>query len=151
MAICMPGNSQNKTQATEAPVAAFLSNIKDEQQREDAEHLCRIMGKVTGKPTVMRGPSIIGFDQYHYKYESGREGDMGAIGFSPRKLSLSIYLVDGFEKYVEPLSRLGPHKTGKACLYIKHLSGVDIKVPEGLIMSSYQYVMLCKNEMHCAE
>ncbi len=96
----------------------------------------------------MWGPSIVGFDRYHYRYESGREGDVGAIGFSPRKSNLTIYLGDGTSKYKKLLSKLGPHKTGKVCLYIKHLSDINIKVLEELVRASYQYVMSHKIDMH---
>ena len=109
------------------------------------------MEKITGKPGVMWGGSIIGFDQVHYKYDSGREGDMGAIGFAPRKSNLTIYLVGGTSKYATLLNKLGPHKTGKVCLYIKHLGDIDLTILEELLRDSYQYVMAHKNDMHKTE
>lgn len=147
----MANKSQNKTQPTKVPINDVLSGITDEQQRKDAEALIRLMRKITGKAPVMWGPSIVGFDRYHYKYESGREGDTGAIGFSPRRSNLTIYLVDGTSRYQDLLSKLGPHTTGKACLYIKRLSDVNVSVLEKLLKVSYQYVMSHKMDMHRAE
>lgn len=132
-------------------VPDFLKTIDDEQKLKDTKELIKIMRKVSGKPPVMWGSSIIGFDSVHYKYESGREGDMGAIGFSPRKANLVIYAVDGINKYKDLLDKLGPHKIGKACLYIKRLSDVNIKVLEEIIENSYKYVMSRKTDMHRAE
>jgi hypothetical protein len=147
----MAKNSENKTVPTNISVKDYLSGIKDELQRKDAQELAHLMEEITGKPAVMWGGSIIGFDQVHYKYASGREGDMGAIGFAPRKSNLTIYLVDGTSKYVTLLNKLGPHKTGKVCLYIKRLSDIDQTILEELIRDSYQYVMAHKNDMHKTE
>jgi hypothetical protein len=97
------------------------------------------MAKATGKKPKMWGPSIVGFDQYHYKYESGREGDMCRIGFSPRKQNLTVYIVDGFEKYENLMSKLGKHKIGKSCLYIKRLSDVDENILNELIKLSVKH------------
>lgn len=147
----MVTQSQNKTQPTKASVKDFLSDIKDEQRKKDAQEIRRLMAKISGKTPVMWGPSIVGFDQCHYKYESGREGDMGAIGFSPRKSNLTVYLVDGTSKYQELLKNLGPHKTGKVCLYIKHLDDINMSVLEKIIEKSYQYAISHKMDMHRAE
>jgi hypothetical protein len=99
---------------------------------------------------VMWGSSIIGFDSYHYKYESGREGDMAAVGFSPRKSNLVIYLVDGISKHGDLLRDLGPHKAGKGCLYVKRLSDVKLSVLEQVIRASYEYIMSRNTDMHRA-
>jgi hypothetical protein len=147
----MAKHSQNKTVPTDISVKDYLSGIKNELQRKDAEELAHIMERITGKPGVVWGESIIGFDQVHYKYNSGRVGDMGAIGFAPRKTNLTIYLVDGTSKYVELLNKLGPHNTGKVCLYIKRLSDIDLTILEELIRDSYQYVVAHKNDMHKTE
>ena len=147
----MTNQHQNKTHPTKASVKDFLSGIKDEQQKKDAQEISRLMAKISGKTPVMWGPSIVGFDQCHYKYESGREGDMGVIGFSPRKSNLTIYLVDGTSKYQKLLKNLGPHKTGKVCLYIKHLGAVNMDVLEKIIEKSYRYVMSHKIDMHKTE
>lgn len=142
---------QNKMQPTKVSVSEFIAAIENEERRKDAEALIRIMKKITKKPPVMWGSSIIGFDQVHFKYESGREGDMGAIGFSPRKTNLVIYLVEGISKRKEFLDKLGPHKTGKVCIYIKRLADIDLKVLEQLLTASYKYVMEHKTNMHRAE
>jgi len=95
------------------------------------------MGRATGQPARMWAPSIVGFGAYDYRYESGREGDMAAVGFSPREASTTVYLVDGFEAYGELLDRLGPHTLGKSCLYLKDLATVDLTVLEELVRRSY--------------
>lgn len=143
----MAKHAQNKTQPTKVSVKDFLSGIQDVQRMKDAEVLVRLMRKITGKTAVMWGPSIIGFGQYHYKYESGREGDIGAIGFSPRASNLTVYLVDGTSKYRALLRNLGPHKTGKVCLYIKHLKDIDMAVLEKIVTTSYKYVVSNKFDL----
>ena len=111
---------------TDAPVAEFLDRIPDEQRREDAHRLCAMMQEVTGEPPAMWGTSIIGFGSYHYRYASGHEGDSALASFSPRSQHLAIYLVGEFEsRHQSVLARLGPHKTGKGCLYVKRLDDVD--------------------------
>jgi hypothetical protein len=144
----MSTKPQNKTQATKASVKDFIAVITNETRRKDAETLVRLMCKITGKPAVMWGPSIIGFGNFHYKYASGREGDICAIGFSPRSNAQTLYLATDSSKYMALLKKLGQHKTSKACLYIKHLSDVDMSVLEALIRDSYEYVMSRKNDMH---
>ena len=111
---------------TGAPVDEFLARVPDEQRRQDARRLCAMMQEITGQPPVMWGTSIIGFGTYHYRYASGREGDSALASFSPRRQQLAIYLVGGFEtRHQSVLARLGPHKTGKGCLYLKRLDDVD--------------------------
>lgn len=111
---------------TGAPVEAFLAGVPGEQRREDARRLCTMMRDVTGEPPVMWGGSIVGFGSYHYRYASGHEGDSPLASFSPRREHLAIYLVGGFEgRHRSVLARLGPHKIGKGCLYIKRLDEVD--------------------------
>jgi Domain of unknown function (DU1801) len=111
---------------TEASVAGFLADVPDDQRRQDARQLCAMMREVTGEPPTMWGTSIIGFGTYHYRYASGHEGDAPLAGFSPRGQHLAIYLVGGFgTRYQSVLARLGPHKTGKGCLYVKRLDDVD--------------------------
>ena len=126
--------AKNKTIANDASVTAFLDAIKDDQKREDSYKLLEIMTRLSGYPPKMWGSSIIGFGEYHYKYESGREGDMCRIGFSPRAQNLTLYIITGFSDYEEELSRLGKYKLGKSCLYIKRLSDVDEQVLEQLII-----------------
>ncbi|MCC7479059.1 DUF1801 domain-containing protein [bacterium] len=133
--------SQNKTTATDVPVADFLASVENDQRRSDAQTVLELMGRVTGQPAKMWGPSIIGFGSYHYKYESGREGDMCAAGFSPRKDSLVLYL-EGLDTFQQPqLARLGPCKTGKVCLYIKRLADIDLAVLEQMIRDSYKQTL----------
>ncbi len=108
------------------PVAEFLARIPDERRRDDAHRLSAMMQEITGEPPAMWGTSIVGFGSYHYRYASGHEGDSALTGFSPRSQHLVIYLVGGLEdRYGPLLARLGPHKTGKGCLYLKRLDDVD--------------------------
>ena len=107
-------------------VAEFLAGVPDEQRREDSRRLCTMMQEITGQPPAMWGASIIGFGTYHYRYASGHEGDSALASFAPRRQHLAIYLVGEFEsRNRSVLARLGPHKSGKGCLYIKRLDDVD--------------------------
>ena len=126
----------NKTKPTDANVSAFLDAIEDDRRREDCQALMTMMGRITGKPAVMWGGSIVGFDTYHYKYESGREGDWAVTGFSPRKGDISVYLTAASADQADLLARLGWHKMGKACLYIRRLSDINPAVLEQLIAAS---------------
>lgn len=132
--------SENKTKATEVSVDAFIDSVADANQRTDAEKIRAMMEQLSGQPATMWGSSIIGFGSYHYKYDSGREGDMCRIGFSPRKGQTVLYLIDGFEGQSDLMARLGKHKTGKSCLYIKRLSDIDEAVLEELCVRSLQYM-----------
>jgi hypothetical protein len=111
---------------TGGSVDGFLADVPDEQRREDSRRLCAMMQEITGEPPTMWGASIIGFGTYHYRYASGREGDSALAGFAPRRQHLVIYLVSEFEsRHRSVLARLGPHKSGKGCLYIRRLDDVD--------------------------
>jgi hypothetical protein len=122
------------TGPTDASVDEFINAVPDQRRRADAARLCTLMSEVTGEPPVMWGSSIVGFGQYHYRYDSGHEGDSSLAAFSPRRQHLVLYLVGGFEdRHVSALERLGPHKTGKGCLYLKSLDGVDLDVLRELI------------------
>lgn len=125
--------AENKTRPTGAAVAAFLAAVEHPTRRADAARLDTIFREVTGWEPQMWGPSIVGYGAYHYKYESGREGDMCATGFSPRKANLSIYIMPGYADFSAQLSRLGKHKLGKACLYINKLADIDEEVLKELI------------------
>ncbi|MEU0156615.1 DUF1801 domain-containing protein [Micromonospora fulviviridis] len=117
---------QPVTVPTDASVDDFLAAVPDDRRRADAQRLCALLGDITGEPPVMWGPSIVGFGSYRYTYENGRTGDWPLVGFSPRKQQLVVYLVGGFEeRYPSVLARLGPHKTGKGCLYLKRLDDID--------------------------
>ena len=121
-----------KTKPNQLSVAAFLDAIEDETKRADAKVLVKLMARATGEKAKMWGPSIIGFGSYHYKYASGREGEMLLIGFSPRKAAMVLYGVLGADSDAL-LAKLGKHSTGKGCLYIKKLADVDRAALEGLI------------------
>jgi hypothetical protein len=131
-----------KTKLNEASVKDFLAGVSDDQKRQDAEQICTIMQEVTGEPPKMWGTSIVGFGSYHYKSKSGREGDWLMIGFSPRKANLTLYILDGYElkPHEQLLKKLGKHKRSKGCLYINHLSDVDLKVLRELITNSFKRV-----------
>ena len=128
--------AENKTKATEASVESYLSAIEDESRRRDCEALAKLMTKATKQQPKMWGTSIVGFGTYHYKYASGREGDSCVTGFASRKGDISVYLMAGFPGQEELLSKLGKHKMGKGCLYIRKLSDVDLYVLEQLISGS---------------
>jgi len=129
-----------KTARTDASVDAFLDAIEDESRREDCRTLLRIMKQATRAEPAMWGPSIVGFGSYHYKYESGREGDWFLTGFSPRKQNLTLYIMAGFDRYEELMSKLGRHSTGKSCLYVKRLSDLDMKVLKELVTASVRHM-----------
>jgi Domain of unknown function (DU1801) len=126
----------NKTVESDADVAAFVTRIADPGQRADADALIAMMADAAGEPPRMWGPSIIGFGRYGYRYESGREDESCRIGFSPRKGQTVLYLTDGIPGEDAILTRLGKHKTGKACLYVKRLADVDAGVLRELIDAS---------------
>ena len=121
-------------------VQDFLGKVGSPTRRRDAETLLGLMGRVTGEQARMWGPSIIGFGQYHYRYDSGREGDGPAASFSPRKAATTIYLPDGAGAYADRLSRLGPHTTGVGCLYLKDLATADLGLLEEIVAESYRTV-----------
>ena len=129
-----------KTKANSDSVDDFLNAIEDPKKKADIDYVLTMMREVTGNEPKMWGGSIVGFDSYHYKYDSGREGDWFITGFSPRKQALTLYIMAGFNKYEELLSQLGKYKTGKSCLYIKKLEDVDKKVLKDLVQSSVQYM-----------
>ena len=132
--------SANKTVPTTASVTAFIDAIDDDKRRRDAKTLLKLMKKITGKRPKMWGGSIIGFGDYHYKYESGREGDFFRTGFSPRKGNMSVYIMSGFGAYDDLLARLGKHKIGKSCLYVTDLEKIDMGVLEDMIRASLAYM-----------
>lgn len=133
-------SAELKTRPTAASVEAFLAAVKDEGRRRDARTLLELMRRITGEPPSMWGPSIVGFGRYHYRYESGREGDMPVAGFSPRAQALTLYVMGGLSSHTELLARLGPHTHGKGCLYVKRLADVDLAVLERLIRAGIERV-----------
>jgi hypothetical protein len=128
--------AENKTKATEASVDDYIAAIADEVRRKDCEALAKLMTRATKLPPKMWGTGIVGFGSYHYQYESGREGDSCLTGFSSRKGEISIYLMASFPDRDELLAKLGKHKTAKACLYVRKLDDVDLKVLEKLVSNS---------------
>ncbi|MFY0600425.1 MAG: DUF1801 domain-containing protein [Cyclobacteriaceae bacterium] len=129
-----------KTAPNNKSVDDFLNQIEKEKKKQDSITLNALFKKITDENPVMWGDSIIGYGRYHYKYKSGREGDWFLGGFSPRKQSLTLYIMSGFSKYDELLSKLGKFKTSVACLYIKKLEDVDMKILEELISTSVEYL-----------
>lgn len=123
----------------QAAVNELLEGVVDEEKRKDSLYLLELMTEISGCEPVLWNHGIIGFGNWHYKYESGPEGDWFVIGLSPRKQNLSIYLMDGFSRYEELMGQLGKHKTGKSCLYIKRLSDIDPKALRKLIEESYAH------------
>jgi len=128
--------ADSKTKPTELSAAAFIDALPDETRRADAKRLIKLMQSATGEKPKMWGPSIVGFGSHHYKYESGREGDMPLAGFSPRKAATVLYGLMGSGESEALLAKLGKHTTGKGCLYIKKLADVDQKVLETLVVKS---------------
>jgi hypothetical protein len=128
--------AEQKTKPTAQSIEDFLEKVSDENVRDDCHALIKLMKKVTGAPPILWGPSIIGFGKYHYKYESGHEGDSCLTGFSPRKPNITLYIMPGFTQYETLLKKLGKHKAGKGCLYIKRLEDIDVSVLESLVEKS---------------
>ena len=125
--------AENKTKATDASVEGYLAAIDEEARRKDCAALADLMAKATKQPPAMWGASIVGFGRYHYRYASGREGESCVVGFSSRKGDISVYGLNAAAGAEELLSKLGKHKAGKGCVYIKRLSDVDLKVLEKLV------------------
>jgi hypothetical protein len=137
--------AENKTTPNDQNVEQFLNSVADEQKRKDSFKILELMKQVTGMQPKMWGSAIIGFGSYHYKYESGREGDTMLIGFSPRKQNLTLYIMGGFDRYYDLLKQLGKYTTGKGCLYIKRLDDVDLTTLKGIVEESF------KHAQHIAE
>ncbi len=126
-----------KTKQTDESVAKFLKTVADETKRKDCFEIIEMIKQVTGMQPKMWGTAIVGFGSYHYKYESGHEGDMCEIGFSPRKQNIALYIPGGALKYATLLEKLGKHKTGKGCLYINRLKDVSTDVLKEIITKSF--------------
>ncbi|SLN27380.1 DUF1801 domain-containing protein [Roseisalinus antarcticus] len=125
--------AENKTQPTDADVSAFLASVQHPVRRADAQTLDALFRRITGWTPRMWGPSLVGYGSYHYRYESGREGDFLATGFSPRKANLVVYVMPGYAEMSGMLDRLGKHKLGKSCLYINKLADVRPDVLEEIV------------------
>lgn len=129
-----------KTQPTRASVTEFIAGIGDAKKRADCKKIAKMMREATGKRAKMWGPSIVGYDRYHYRYASGREGDFMITGFSPRAQNITVYIMPGFSGFSPLMKKLGKHKTGKSCLYIKSLDDVDEDVLAKLIGESVKHM-----------
>ena len=127
--------AENKTKPTKVSVAGFLKKAATGQQLKDSQELVKLFKELTGKPAKMWGPSIVGFDSYHYVYPSGREGDAPLIGFAPRKNELSLYMAPNLEAKAL-MAKLGKHKAGAGCLYIQALDDIDRNVLRRLAKAS---------------
>jgi len=132
--------SENKTKPSTISVIDFLNTVQPEKRRIDGIRLNEIFEEATGEKGVIWGPSIIGYGNYHYKYESGREGDFMRAGFSPRKAKISLYIMGGHTRYEEELAKLGKYKTGKSCIYINKLEDIDVDALKHLVKVSYDYI-----------
>lgn len=132
--------TEPKTRPTDASVSAFIANVHDPERRADCEAVCALMEKATKAKPVMWGSSIVGFGSMKLHYASGKKLDWPLVGFSPRKDALTLYIMAGFEDYSSLMERLGKHKTGKSCLYLKRLADVDPKVLKELIEQSVKHL-----------
>lgn len=128
--------SQNKTQATKTSVESYLQSIKDDNRRRDCERLLVLFEQLSGEKATMWGPGIVGFGQYHYRYDSGREGDFMRLGFAARSAYISVYIMPGLAPFEELLKKLGPHKKGKSCLNLKRLADIDETVLQQIVSDS---------------
>jgi len=127
-----------KTVPNEENVESFIASVADERRRADAQELCELITAATGTEPVMWGPSIIGFGSTHYRHATGREGDIPAVGFSPRKAALTLYLAEGFAAHAALMAKLGPHTTGKGCVYLKRLSDVDKPTLRKIVQTEFK-------------
>lgn len=128
--------AEPKTKPTNESVEKFLNGIPDDQRRKDCFRIVEMMKAATKTEPEMWGSSIVGFGRHRYKYESGTKGEWPLVGFSPRKNDLTLYLMSGFMRHAELLKKLGKHKTGKGCLYLKKLADVDESTLKALIKQS---------------
>ena len=135
---------ENKTKPTKLSVAKYLRAIPAAQMRRDCEFLAKLMAQASGCPPVMWGSSMVGFGSYDYKYASGHAGNYFIIGLSPRKQNLTIYIMPGFERFASLMEKLGPHKTGKCCLYVKRLADLHQPTLRQLIQQSVRQ-MVCES------
>jgi hypothetical protein len=129
--------AENKTKPTGSSVESYLAGIADEGRRRDCQALAKLMSKVTKEKPAMWGPSIVGFGSYHYRYDSGREGDAPIVAFASRKNEIVLYLSTDAPRREALLARLGRHKTAKGCLYVRRLDDVDPSVLEQLVAGAF--------------
>jgi len=129
-----------KTKRTRKSVKAFLDSVPDPRRRRDAQAVLKVMKDITGERPAMWGPSMVGFGTYHYKYASGQEGDWPLVAFSPRKQNLTLYIMPGFAGYADLLAKLGKHKKGMSCLYLKTLDDVHLPTLKTLVRQSVRHM-----------
>ena len=128
-----------KTKKNKASVTKFIDSVEHKTRREDAKRLLKIFNEATGMKPAMWGTSIIGYGEYHYKSErSTQEGDWPLTGFSPRKASMTVYIMPGFDKYKKDLDKIGKHKTSVSCLYFTKLDNIDEKILKKMIKDSME-------------
>ena len=132
--------AEPKSKKNKASAQDYLNAIEDAQRKADCKLVDKMMEEITGNKAVMWGASIVGYGTYHYVYSSGQEGDWMATGFSSRKQALTLYIMAGFKRYDELMSKLGKYKTGSSCLYIKKLEDLDLDVLKTLIKESYNFI-----------
>jgi hypothetical protein len=138
------------TNQNDRPVKDYIASLDDEQTVKDSQVLIEMMQRISGHEPKMWNVGTIGFDTYHFKYDSGREGDSATISFYPRKGKITVYLMDGTVRYSELLARLGKHTTSRVCVYIKRLSDIQLPILEQIVGQSYQYVKSQDGHMHRA-
>jgi hypothetical protein len=143
-----PGTKPTKA---DRPVKDFIASLEDEQTANDSLVLIGMMRRISKRQPRMWNVGTIGFDTYHYKYDSGREGDCHPLGFYPRKGRITVYLMDGTSRHAELLSRLGKHTTSRVCLYIKRLADVQLPVLEQIVRQSYAYLKSQDGQVHRVE
>lgn len=131
--------TEAKTKPTAISVADFIAAVPDPRRREDAEAVCALIEEATGLAPVMWGPTIVGFGAYHYRYDSGHEGDAALVGFSPRKANLVLYMTLGDDREAM-LARLGKHRSGAGCIYVNRLSDVDASVIAEMAQASVAFL-----------
>jgi Domain of unknown function (DU1801) len=143
-------SSKSKTTQNKTSVKEFIASLDDEQSVTDCHVLIEMMQRISGHEPKLWNVGTIGFDTYHYKYDSGREGDSLTIGFYPRKGRITVYLMDGTVRYSELLARLGKHTTSRVCVYIKRLSDIELPILEQIVQQSYEYIKSQDGHMHRA-
>lgn len=139
-----------KTKVNDADVVGFLNGVADDRKRQDCFAVLDLMRRVTGEEPKMWGASIVGFGAYHYVYATGNSGDWPLTGFAPRAQNITLYIMAGFDQYLDLLARLGKYKTGKSCLYVKRLADVDLTVLEELVTLSVEHMRRTNPPSHVA-
>lgn len=136
--------------STHQTVKDYIASLDDEQTAKDSQVLIDMMRRISGHEPQLWNAGTIGFDTYHYKYDSGREGDATPLSFYPRKGKLTVYLMDGTARHIDLLARLGKHTTSRVCIYINRLSDIDLPTLEQIVRESYEYVKSQDGHMHRA-